>query len=117
MSDQSEIIDSQLEPNPKPQGFYQNRAIIYLVLMLGGGLIYAAFFSTIIVNIFIDAFIYTISAILVAIPLEIFRKHQREKRNKKKNRNVIDDPLWFHIIESALSLLILIIIFAFILGN
>ena len=91
MNDQSEIIDSEFKPNRKPHRFYQNRAIIYMVLMLGGGLIYATIFSTIIFNVFIDALIYMILAIFVATPLEIFRKFQREKRNKKKKKYFITD--------------------------
>ncbi|MFT4601477.1 MAG: hypothetical protein ACI857_001657 [Arenicella sp.] len=114
MSSQEEILDSEgittKKSKKKTKSYYQNRAIIYVVCMFGGGLIFFTFLSEPSFNILLDAFLYTASSILTATLLETFRKYRRERKNKKKGIEVEDDPLWFHIIESALSLMILLLI-------
>lgn len=119
MNKNENLLDSEVKQErtkkEKTRSYYENRTIIYLVCMLGGGLIYSAFLTVPKFNIPLDSFIYTVSAIITALPIEAFRKYRRDKKNKKKSIEEKDDPLWFHVIESALSLLIIMLVLSFIL--
>ena len=73
------------------------------------------FFTNPRINFFIDSLLYTLVAFVTAIPIEVYRKYRRDKKNKKRGIEIEDDPLWFHIVESALSLLILVLILSFLI--
>ena len=119
MDENQDVLDSIPDPAKKIKGksYYQNRTIIYIVGMLGIGLLYSEFIRQPIVHVLIDPFLYTITALVTATPIEAIRKYRRDKKRAKKTNSEPDDPFWFHIIESALSLWIIVIVLVFILSR
>lgn len=48
-----------------------------------------------------------IGAFLIALPVELIRKPMRLSKARKKGVELVEDPLWFHIVESGFSIWII----------
>lgn len=103
-----ELLDKTDKPKKKKdKSYYTNRTIIYIVCMFVAGFIYTLFVSKLVLFSLINSLILTLSSIVIAIPIELIRKYLRNRKAKENPSVEEEDPLWFHVIESALSLLIL----------
>jgi hypothetical protein len=111
LKEENELLDEskpvQENGEQKPLKFYVNRGVIYLIIIYLVSLVINGYFLLSGLDLFIMTLYQTAVIICIAFPIEAIRKLIRDRKNRKKGIEVIDQPFGFHIAESALSLMII----------